>query len=124
MRSAHSCPSNGTLSLEVEVSTKATSAVLGAEHADPYTSLEYLVTPVSTLTDVGARADGQSAREKVANSLQALTNLVYLLVRDSMDEQEKRTTLTLMQAELAHLTVLIRGREERDGEQETGGMTQ
>lgn len=90
---------------------------------DFYSSLEYLVAPipvplnpeqtaanyqpVNDANNGGPGSVGTGGNE-VNNSLQKLTNLVYLLTERCSGDDQSRTTLTLMQAELAHLSVLVR----------------
>lgn len=49
-----------------------------------------------------------SPGNEVNNSLQKLTNLVYLLAERCSSDDQSRTAITLMQAEIAHLAVLFR----------------
>ncbi len=87
--------------------------VFGA-HSDELgslSSLEYLVSPLhNASTDQEAELNDPANRVKgeFNNSLQKLTNLVYLLSRETTDEREKRTALILVQSEVAHLAVLAR----------------
>ncbi|HYH00463.1 MAG TPA: hypothetical protein VD837_15120 [Terriglobales bacterium] len=75
-------------------------------------SLEYLVSPLQSpsvrSTPDSSNRNEDRLRSDLNNSLQKLTNLVYLLSREAMDEEEKRTMLTLIQSEVAHLSVLSR----------------
>lgn len=82
---------------------------------DLYSSLEYLVAPIPAQLkqdDVEERrVPGEkmtSPGNELNNSLQKLTNLVYLLTERCSVDDQSRTALTLMQAEVAHLTVLVR----------------
>lgn len=90
---------------------------------DFYSSLEYLVAPIpvprnpeqstgnyQSVNDANNGGSGSvgTAGNEVNNSLQKLTNLVYLLTERCSGDDQSRTTLTLMQAELAHLSVLVR----------------
>lgn len=88
--------------------------VVGAyDNLESLSSLEYLVSPLQTgqplrqtPEDFGS-ADAR-LRSEFNNSLQKLTNLVYLLARDTTGEDDKRTVLVLLQSEVAHLSVLAR----------------
>lgn len=84
---------------------------------DFYSSLEYLVAPIpvplnnNPTVDEQQRAPGEpvtTPANELNNSLQKLTNLVYLLTERCSGDDQSRTALTLMQAELAHLSVLVR----------------
>ena len=78
---------------------------------EPYTTLEYLVAPVPGPEPTVQHATGvadSGQRSDIMQSMQALTNLVYLLSRDSGGDEQRRTTLTLLQAEVARLNVLLR----------------
>jgi hypothetical protein len=98
------------------VSTNALDARATAT-PDFYSSLEYLVAPIpATIAEqsdsgVHAAEPGSDPGNDVNNSLQKLTNLVYLLTEQCRADEQSRTTLTLMQAELAHLSVLVRRNE-------------
>ncbi len=80
-----------------------------------YSSLEYLVAPIPLNTNPTADEEqrtpgeaGTTPANELNNSLQKLTNLVYLLTERCKGDDQARTALTLMQAELAHLSVLVR----------------
>jgi hypothetical protein len=56
----------------------------------------------------GAEQGSSNPRNQVNDSLQKLTNLAYLLAEQCRIDEQSRTILTLLQAELAHLSVLVR----------------
>lgn len=99
------------------------------DELDPFSSLEYLVSPVQP-APAHRRPEFDEAqalmRSEFNNSLQKLTNLVYLLARDTTDERDKRTTLVLLQSEVAHLAVLARraGLTISKGEEREAEVTQ
>lgn len=79
---------------------------------EAFSSLEYLVSPLQKVRPGTQGLPFEDAKTRVRsdfnNSLQKLTNLVYLLARESTDEQDKKTALVLVQSEVAHLAVLAR----------------
>lgn len=97
--------------------------VFGAypEELESLSSLEYLVSPLQEKpAPIGKSEREVRTKSDFNNSLQKLTNLVYLLMRETTAEEDKRTALVLMQAEVAHLAVLARraGMTQFEGEQE------
>lgn len=92
---------------------------------DVYSSLEYLVAPIPMRRKTDKAAEGHEGpdaeqgssipRNQVNDSLQKLTNLAYILAEECRIDEQSRTVLTLLQAELAHLSVLVR----KDGDART-----
>ncbi len=92
------------------MSTKVFGAY--SDELESFSSLEYLVSPLQESATGFGEPDSSGSEMRVRgefnNCLQKLTNLVYLLARDTTHEQDKQTALVLIQSEVAHLAVLAR----------------
>lgn len=104
------------------MSTKVVGAY--SDELDSLSSLEYLVSPLqqapTSVHKSGLNRPEMRTKSDFNNSLQKLTNLVYLLARETTAEEDKHTALVLLQSEVAHLSVLARraGMTRAEGEKE------